>query len=340
MGINTFFRFVSFTAVTFVSVFLAFCGSSFAAPVTVDRLEASVNSSLILLSDVAQFRDALKLRSQVDPLFAGTSLAANGATAKVADIVSFLINEKLIAQQFPIKDEEVEQEINSIQTANHTTRSGLVALLKDQGFSFEDYRELMRMSAAKRNLIDRDIRTKVTISEDDVKNYFYNHPSSASVRPVAYHLQLITVTIQNYKSFTAARETAQRAHEQLKNGESFEEIAKRFSDNESSSSGGDLGVLTDDLISPIIKEQLKKLHIGQVSDVFGGQAAGVFYIIKLVDLKSSESEHYDKMKDEIRNQLTATEYQHQITLWLERQRQSAFIHMAGEPSVVGAVPGK
>jgi hypothetical protein len=34
------------------------------------------------------------------------------------------------------------------------------------------------------------------------------------------------------------------------------------------------------------------------------------------------------MKDEIRNHLAAAEYQHQISLWLDRQRQNAFIHLA------------
>ena len=41
------------------------------------------------------------------------------------------------------------------------------------------------------------------------------------------------------------------------------------------------------------------------------------------------------MKDEIRSQLSAGEYQHQIQLWLDRQRQGSFIHRRGESYVAG-----
>jgi len=116
----------------------------------------------------------------------------------------------------------------------------------------------------------------------------------------------------------------------LKTGEAFEEVAKRFSDGPTASSGGDLGVLTESQISPAIREQLKKLQIGQISDVFGGKEAGGYFILKLKDVKTADDERYTKMKDEIRAQLLASEYQHQIALWLERQRQISFIHLAGE----------
>ncbi len=305
-----------------------------AAPVLLDRLEASVNSSLILLSDVRKFRQTHKLRQQLDPLFAGTSVAAKGANSTDGDVVDFLVDEKLILQQFPVTDAEVENEVNSIQSNNHIDRTQLRTALSEQGFAFDDYFELIRSSASKRNLIDRDIRTKVTISDDDVKNYFFNHYAKAADTPSAYHLEIISVSPKNYKSVGAAREVAKRALNDIKGGESFEEVAKRASDGPTASSGGDLGVVSDDQITPTIREQVKKLKIGQVSDVFGSAQAG-FNILKLVDVQSADNSRLEKMKDEIRAQLTAAEYQHQIQLWLERQRQTAFIHRAGESSTAG-----
>ena len=85
-------------------------------------------------------------------------------------------------------------------------------------------------------------------------------------------------------------------------------------------------------MSSAFREQVKGLKIGQVSPIFGGDS-GRYYILKLVDIKTSDSERLDKMKEEIRAQLASAEYAHQIKLWLERQRQSAFIHRAGESSI-------
>lgn len=308
-----------------------------AAPIVLDRLEASVNSSLILLSDVSRFRKTEKLRAQIDPLFAGTVVATQGDKATQPQIVQFLIDEDLILQQFPITDQEVEQEINQIQNNNHLERSQLRQFLQQQGFTFEDYFELIRASASKRNLIDRDIRTKVTISDDDVKNFYYNHYAQSSPAARAYHIRAIVITPKNYKSPLAARQVAEQALKEIRSGESFEEVAKRVSDDSSASSGGDLGTLTEDQMSPLIRDNLKTLKIGEVSPILGSTKSALM-ILKLVDVKSEEDQRMKKLKEEIRGQLVAAEYQHQVQLWLQRQRQTAFIHLAGESPTAG-LPG-
>jgi peptidyl-prolyl cis-trans isomerase SurA len=308
--------------------------SAMGAPVVLERLEASVNASIILLSDVRTFRASSALRQQLDPLFAGAVVASRGEKASDTEIIEFLINEKLIEQQFPVSDAEVEQEINSIQANNKIDRASLKKALSEQGYSFAEYFELIRTSAAKRNLIDRDIRTKVSVSDDDVKNYFYNHYMRNSSMPMAYSLEVISVSPSNYKSPSAAKEVALRALREIKAGEPFQEVAKRVSDDPSAASGGDLGTLTEDQMSSVIREQAKKLQIGEISAVFGGPP-GPYLIIKLIDVKSDDSARLSKMKEEIRNQLIASEYQHQIQLWLDRQRQTAFIHRAGEPTTAG-----
>lgn len=58
---------------------LAAPAPSLAAPRRlIDRLEASVNAAPILRSDIINARRLLPLRSQLDPLFAGSSLAKRG----------------------------------------------------------------------------------------------------------------------------------------------------------------------------------------------------------------------------------------------------------------------
>lgn len=301
-------------------------------PVIIDRLEASVNSSLVLKSDIDQFRKIERLRAQMDPLYSGTSIASKKGHASDEEITDFLINERLISQLFPVTDSDVEQEINAIQTNNHIDRSALKTAIGQQGFGFEEYFELIRLSTSKRNLIDREIRTKVSITDSDIKNYFYNHYTKSSEADRSYKLKIIVVSTKNYKTSTASKEVAMRAKDALKSGEAFEDVAKRFSNDASASSGGDLGTLTEDQMSPAIRKQLKTMKIGEVSDIFGSPS-NAYYILKLEDVTSDETGRLEKMKDEIRSQLLATEFQHQIQLWIDRQRQNAFIHRAGEPSI-------
>lgn len=304
-----------------------------AAPVTIDRLEASVNSDMILLSDLSRFRSTLKLRIPLDSLFSYTALATKGDKASDAEIVDFLIEEHLISQQYPVTDQDVENEINTIQSSNHMDRKALRAAIEQQGFTFDEYFELIRSSVSKHNLIDRDIRTKLVISDDDVKNYFYNHlpKQGPDAAPIIYRAKMIVVNPSNYKTPVGAHQVAEDALKDIKAGEPFEAAAKRMSEDANAQNGGDLGELTDDQMSAAIRDELKKLKIGQVSGVLGS-AKTQFFILKLDDMKSGDSERFNRMKEEIHQQLAASEFQHQVSLWIERQKQSAFVQKRSTPN--------
>lgn len=298
-----------------------------------DRLEASVNGALVLRSDVARFRRTLTLRSQLDPLFANSPLARTGPSTSDADIVQFLIQEQLILQAHPVSDAEVEQEINSVQASNKIDRGSLRRALQEQGFSFIDYFELIRISVSKRNLIDRDIRVKVSVGEDDIRNEYYNSYGRTEADPSSFDLQAVILSLSAYRDASAAREVAERALSAIKGGESFDEVAKRFSSDASSENGGHLGFLHEDQLSPLIREETRKLRVGGVSGVFGGPKAGAFYIIKLNQVKTVSNDRYNRAKEEIRAKLTNEDYGRQISLWIERQEQSAHIRRAGDAAV-------
>ncbi len=296
------------------------CPVLHAEVILLDRLEAAVNKTPIMLSNVKKFKQTLGLRAQLDPLFAGTTLAEKNKAASNKEIVEFLINEKVILQQFPLSDSEVEQSIATIQTENKIDRERLKKALSEQGYSFEDYFELIRISGSKRNLIDRDIRTKVNISDDDIKNYYFNNYAKSSSIPFIYRVKIITAKKQ---AIAVAKKKLSAG------GTTFEEVAKKLSDHPTASSGGDLGELTEDQMSPQIRTYLKKMKVGEVSDVLGNASSG-YFILKLSGIQTSNQERFTKVQEEIKNHLVTAEFQRQILLWQERERQKAFVHIAKE----------
>lgn len=311
-------------------ILFAFAGfSEVGHAAVIERLEASVNNQMVLKSDLTRFRKTIPLRAQLDPLFGGTSLALEGAKASDTTILEFLIDERIILQQFPMADTDVEQEINSIQANNRITREQLKQAIAAQGFSFEDYFGLIRIGAAKRNLIDREIRTKVSVSEDDIRNYYYNTYAKGKPTPNAYQVEIVT------QKNRAKIETAMK---ELKNGASFAEIAKKYSDDETAASGGELGVLTEEQMNKKIREELKKLKVGETSPILG-DAKSRYFFIRLASVRPADDQRLKQVSDQIRAQLAGGEYQRQLQLWLERQRQVAFIRRAGDPPIAGLPKG-
>jgi peptidyl-prolyl cis-trans isomerase SurA len=291
----------------------------------IERLEAAVNNQIVMMSDLARFRKTIPLRAQLDPLFGGTALAKEGAGASDAEILEFLIDEKIILQQFPMTDAEVETEVNSIQANNHITREQLKQAIGAQGFSFEDYFQLIRIGAAKRNLIDREIRTKVSVSEDDVRNYYYNHYAKGKPAPQAYQVEIVTQS-DKLKIEQALRD--------LKKGAAFADIAKKYSDDDSAESGGALGTLTADQMNKGIRTVIQKMKVGETSPILGN-AKTKYFFLRLAGVKAADDQRLKAMDDQIRAQLAGGEYQRQLQLWLERQRQVAYIRRAGEAPIAG-----
>ncbi|MEN9723981.1 MAG: hypothetical protein RJB38_1967 [Pseudomonadota bacterium] len=298
------------------------------APVKMlDRLEASVNSKAILSSDVRRFKDSMELRTRLDPLFASSALSQKRSAATTPDIVEALIQDHLVLQAFPVTDAEVDQELNAIQSAQKISRERLREEIQNSGFRFEDYFELIRLSTAKRNLIDRDIRSKVSISEDDIKNHFYKKYAQDGAATLSYRVKLISFSRSRFQSAKGLQETVERASIALKSGDSFEEVARRFGDDSSGDSSIDLGLLNEDQMSPSIRKEVKKLKVGGVSPVFGDPTSQLF-ILKLSDISTGDDSRLKAAQEEIRAQLTVAEYHHQLQLWLSRQEQQASIHRA------------
>jgi peptidyl-prolyl cis-trans isomerase SurA len=199
-------------------------------------------------------------------------------------------------------------------------------MIREQGFAYEDYFDLIRISVAKKNLIDADIRTRVSVSDDDVKNYYYNRYAKDSKTPKVFSFKMLTISPHDYKSGGDAKNTLERGRKEVLAGESFDEVAKRLSPT---GAIPDLARLSEDQMTPQIRSAIQQLKIGDVSPVLGTSET-YFYLVKLLDISAEDQERFEKMKEEIRGQLAAGEYQRQIGLWLERQRSSSYIRKKSE----------
>ncbi len=296
---------------------------AFAEPKLIDKIEAIVNSEVVLRSDIDRFEKTVPLRKELDPIFGFSAGMDNGKPDR-KQILEFLIEEKLISQNFKVTDTEVEQEINSVMRNNRLSRDDLKGFLSSKGFNFDEYQELMRMGLQKRNLLDREIRSRVNISDDDVRNFYFNNAKSDKTVPLEYSIGLIVLNFSTYKNPAAAEKTAKEALSSIKQGELFSEVAKRVSDDPSAPNGGELGFVSADSLASPLKNAVLKLQIGGLSDLI--RTPNAYMMVKLIDIRSSQSDKFNEIKEQIREQMAKEEYKKQLYLWAERSKNNAYIH--------------
>jgi hypothetical protein len=302
------------------TMFAAFLGlaSTTAHAEVVDRVEAIVNKKAIYKSDVDQFRKLLPLRAKVDPIFSNDPIAKK-ANQTDEEIVEFLINETIITEKFPVADADVEQEINGIQGNLHIEREALRSAIAREGFKFEDYFQLMRVSLSKRQLIDREIRNKAAVSEDDLRAEYSRSRSGSKSFRGSFHVFLLQIPKSKFKTAKLAREEAQRALDELKKGTAFEEVSKKYNDD----NDGNLGFLSYSDMFPALQKEVQKLGPQKTSDIFDDGKN--YSIVKVGEVKADDDAGFSKEKDQLRGKLLEHEFQHQIQLWLTRQRALNYV---------------
>ena len=189
-----------------------------------------------------------------------------------------------------VDDVQLDTAITRIAQQNKfPTLAEFRAKLEDEGVDFKKFREEIRSEIISTRLREREVDSKLIISDSEVDNYLANKNKMGGAGD-EFHLAHILVVVPEQASaekIQAAREKAEQARNQIKNGADFAQVAAGASDARDALKGGDLGWRPNDSIPPLFLNEMQKLQAGQVSDVLRSPSG--FHIIKLVEKRSGNA---------------------------------------------------
>lgn len=183
-------------------------------------------------------------------------------------------------------DEDVNAKI--IELHAPYTQEEFDKKLKQQNTTLEDLKLQIRRQLTQQKLLNKEIESKINITDADISNYYNAHKSEFNVIEPQYHLAWIVVTagatqqagaIEKNKALSDAdaRKKIQAVRNRLTTGEDFGSLASTFSDDPNTNSiGGDMGFIAESQLQqrdPGAFAAISKLKIGQVTDVlpvYGG----------------------------------------------------------------------
>lgn len=163
------------------------------------------------------------------------------------------------------------------------------AKLESEGIDYKKFREEIRNEIISTRLREREVESKIVISENEVDNYLANKARIGSAGE-DFHLAHILVVVPEQASaekIQAARERAEQALSKLKGGADFAQIAAGMSDAKDALQGGDLGWRSGDSIPPLFMNILQDMKPGQISEVLRSPSG--FHILKLIEKRSSNA---------------------------------------------------
>lgn len=237
---------------------------------------ATVNGKSILQADV----DRIYKQSVGDA--AEQQSKEQVATARLNILHQMIVDE--IMQQRAAKlnlvatDEEVDAKLTDMKALS--TQEEFSQQLKQKNLTLDDLRREIRRSLTSTKLQNKEIFSKVNISDAQISSYYTAHKSEYNLVEPRYHLARIVVTaepskqvanLQNNKATNdaEAKKKIQMLRNRLEAGEDFLSVAARFSeDPASTSNGGDFGFVTESQLQadPEIYGAVSKLKAGQITD--------------------------------------------------------------------------
>ena len=231
------------------------------------------------------------MRADVDSLFQAQLAQAQGQhpSSEEADslrlqAVRELINEEILEQRaakmnLTATPEEVDARVAEMKAPGDELFNQQLAA---NHLTLDQLKHDVRRSLTTNKLLNKEVYSKVTVSDGDIADYFKAHKAEFDFVEPMYRLAVIRVTsvpspqpgnLQGSKATTdaEAKKKIQALKTRLDSGEDFSAIAMNFSeDPNTASSGGDMGFVGESQLKPdpVVGAALLKLKPGQITDVF------------------------------------------------------------------------
>jgi peptidyl-prolyl cis-trans isomerase SurA len=185
-----------------------------------------------------------------------------------------------------VDDTMIERAILRIAQENKLSAEDFRKALAKENIDYPRYREDVRHELTVQRLREREVDSKITVSDAEVEQYLATLKSQSSGE-AEYKLAHILVTVPEQASaeqIDARKRRAEDALRALKNGADFAQVAAGFSDASDALGGGNLGWRSGARLPTVFADEVRAMQVGQVSGIT--RSAAGFHIVKLLEKRS------------------------------------------------------
>ena len=250
-------------------------------PAAIDRIVAVVNDEVITQHE---------LRARLDSALG--QLQRQGMSSPPRNVLEKQVLERLVMDKVQLQqardmglridDAQLEQALQRIAAGNNLSLAQFRAVLEKDGIAFASFREEIRAEITIARLREREVESKIFISDGEVDNYL----ASASVQGGTEeeyqlaHILLRAPESASPEQIQKLRAKAEQMLDRSSKGEDFAQLAAAYSDAPDGMKGGNLGWRSLDRLPTMFAEAILKLKVGEVSPVL--RSSNGFHLIKLL----------------------------------------------------------
>ena len=264
---------------------------------------ATVNSYKINQEEIDKYLSSAKVQNP--DMFKPEN--KNDLLKAEAQIIDYIIANKLIAKyagenKISYTEKEFTDEYAKLQTTSFATNAEFLKYLADNSIS-EDLLKTQLRNQLLANKVYEKITAGIAASDAEISKYYEENKSTLFVNPDQIKISHILVKYGDQdtakKTKEAALEKINMIKQKISDGETFENMANKYSEDENSNTlGGDIGYFATGQLVSEFETVAFSLSVGQVSDVV--ETTYGFHLIKVTDKKTSSIKTFDEVKDSIK----------------------------------------
>ncbi len=267
---------VTVVAVLIAALFLLFSITACNTKKETEGVMATVNGRKILRIEVEKYYNNQ------------TADAPQKPTDEQADTLRLNILKQLVDNEILLQraeklgllatDDEVNAKLAEIKAP--FSQDEFDKRLASRNITLADFKADLRRSITVDKVINKEITSKINITDDDITAYYNQHKAEFNLIEPQYHLAQILVTTQpnpptqnvpnKAQNDAEARKKIQMIENRLDSGEDFASVAMNLSEQpETAQNGGDLGFVPESSLKgdKTAFEAINKLKPGQYSTV-------------------------------------------------------------------------
>ena len=304
---------------------LALVGPALAQKAVSDGVAVIVNDSVITYQDVEQYiGQAVDLlvrqyTSQPEMLRQRISEARQDGTEQLVERQLIIGEFKTAGYNFPeaIIEDTIQERIQK-QFRNRVT---LMQSLREQGITYETYRQRQRDEIVVDAMRRKNIPTDVIISPQKILNSYEANKTNYLVGDQVKLRMIVLNKAAGDKG--AAKELAVEISRKITEGASFIDMAKIHSDGPQKVNGGDWGWAGRDTLRPELAEKAFSLKTGERSDVI--DLPDSCWLMLVEEARPAHVRPLVEVQDEIERTLRLTESSRVAKKWVARLKSKAFV---------------
>ena len=187
-----------------------------------------------------------------------------------------------------VDDALLDAAVARIAEQNKVTLAEMRRKVESDGVSFASFREDIRNEILLQRLREREVDTKVQITESEIDNFLASGGGAAQFAQPEINLAQILVRIPENASAEQIAQRRQRAEEalqQLRTGADFAQVAAAYSDAADALKGGEMGWRTLDRLPQLFVDAVAERRENELAVV---KSANGFHILRVLGRRTAE----------------------------------------------------